>query len=157
MNTEQYINLLKYLRSMREDIKKNYLIKIHDIFHESSQNTSNNQSRQSNLTEVSLMSDDAVKENHVIDLIIRQCEHIFYEDLTNLNVHIAKLFDKHAIENGQNPILPERLVRALFEVVKPLDLNADSRIALYKTFDVNVFSQLGFIYRELLDSAKQLT
>lgn len=103
------------------------------------------------------MSDDAVKENHVIDLIIRQCEHIFYEDLTNLNVHIAKLFDKHAIENGQNPILPERLVRALFEVVKPLDLNADSRIALYKTFDVNVFSQLGFIYRELLDSAKQLT
>ncbi|MDO9168435.1 MAG: hypothetical protein Q7U18_04970 [Methylobacter sp.] len=34
--------------------------------------------------------------------------------------------------------------------LKPLKLNADGRIALYKTFEVVVFSQLGFIYRELI-------
>ncbi len=44
----------------------------------------------------------------------------------------------------------KKLVRALVEVVKPLKLNADARIALYKVFEANVFSQLGFIYGELI-------
>ncbi len=151
MSTEQYIKLLKYFRSVQKDIKQNYLIKVRGTFDNSSQQAVIIQKKPVDIFNATLMSDDAVKENHELDLIIRKCEHLFYVELTSLN---SQLLEEHAIASGQNPILPGKLVSALVEVIKPLDLNADSRIALYKTFDVNVFSQLGFIYRELLAAAK---
>lgn len=46
-------------------------------------------------------------------------------------------------------------MRALSLVVQPLKVNADVRIALYKAFDVAVFSRLGFIYRELYKWCEQ--
>jgi rhodanese-related sulfurtransferase len=150
MSKDQYIKLLEYLRSVREDIKQHYLTKVNDIFNESYQKTASDQTEQLDFSEISLMSGDAVEENHAITTIIRQCEHLFYEELTRLNRLFAIQSGKQVIARNQNPILPEKLIYALIEVVKPLKLNTDSRIALYKTFDVNVFSQLGFIYRELL-------
>lgn len=151
MSTEQYIKLLKYFRSVQKDIKQNYLIKVRDIFDNGSQQDISIQKKPVDLLNATLMSDDTIKENHELDLIIRKCERLFYVELASLN---SQLFGETAITNSQNPILPGKLVSALVEAIKPFDLNADSRIALYKTFDVNVFSQLGFIYRELLVAAE---
>lgn len=151
MSTDNYIKLLKYLRSVQKDIKQNYLLKVRGIFDSSSQQPVNIQKKPVDIFNATLMSDDAVTENHELDKIIRKCEHLFYAELTGLN---RLILGKHTIANGQNPILPGKIVRALVEVITPLDLNSDSRIALYKTFDVNVFSQLGFIYRELLLAGK---
>lgn len=151
ISKDQYIKLLEYLRSVRNEIKQNYLFKVKDVFDGSYQNTANSQSGQLDFSKISLIiNDDVVKENHAITQIIRQCEHLFYEELTSLNhKQLASLQGKQTIADSQNPIFPEKLVRALVDVVKPLKLNTDGRIALYKTFEVSVFSQLGFIYREL--------
>jgi rhodanese-related sulfurtransferase len=154
MSKDQYLKLLEYLRSVRKEIKQNYLTKVSDIFNESYRKTANAPTEPLDFSGVSLMSGDAVEENHVITLIIRQCEHLFYEELTRLNRLFAIQSGKQAIADSQNPISPEKLIRALAEVVNLLKLKADSRIALYKTFEVNVFSQLGFVYRELLNTAK---
>ncbi len=151
ISKDQYIKLLEYLRSVRKEIKQNYLCKVNDIFDGSHQKTANNQSGQLDFSKVSLISEDMVKESHAIMQIVRQCEHLFYEELTSLNhMQLAIQPGKQSIADSQNPIFPEKLVRALVEVVKPLKLNTDERIALYKTFEVNIFSQLGFIYRELI-------
>lgn len=154
MSKDQYLKLLEYLRSVRKEIRQNYLTKVSDIFNESYRKTVNDPIEPLDFSGVSLMSGDAVEENHVVTLIIRQCEHLFYEELTRLNRRFAIQSGKQTIVDNQNPISPEKLIRALAEVIKPLKLNTDSRIALYKTFEVNVFSQLGFVYRELLNSAK---
>ena len=151
MSTEQYIKLLKYFRSVQKDIKQNYLIKVRDIFDNGSQQDANIQKKPVDILNATLMSDDTIKENYELDLIIRKCERLFYAELANLN---SQLWGEPTIADEQNPILPGKLVNALVDSIKPLDLNADSRIALYKTFDVNVFSQLGFIYRELLVTTK---
>ncbi len=151
MSRDQYIKLLEYLRSVRKDIKQNYLLKVNTIFDDNFQKTANNQTGQLDFSNVSLLSDDVVKENHAITLIIRETEHLFYEELASLSKHFVISQGKQAIADSQNPIFPEKLVRALVEVVKPLKLNTDGRIALYKAFEVNVFSQLGFIYRELIN------
>jgi len=151
MSKDQYIKLLEYLRSVRKDIKQDYLCKINDSFGDTDRKTANNQSGQLDFSKVSLISDDTVKENHAIAEIIRQCEHLFYEELTSLNhTQLAIQSGKQSIADSQNPIFPGKLVRALVGVVKQLKLNADARIALYKAFEVNVFSQLGFIYREII-------
>ncbi|MDO9047979.1 MAG: DUF1631 family protein [Methylobacter sp.] len=147
---DQYIKLLEYLRSVRKDIGQNYLFKVNEIFDDSYQKTANNQREQLDFSKVSLVSDEAVKENYAITAIIRQCEQLFYEELAGLNKYLTIQQGKQAIADSQNPIFPEKLVRALIEVVKPLKLNTDGRIALYKTFEASVFSQLGFIYRELI-------
>jgi rhodanese-related sulfurtransferase len=152
MSKDQYLKLLEYLRSVRKDIKQNYMLKVDEIFDESSLKTTNDQAEQIDLSGMSLMSGDAVEENHALTVIIRQCEHLFYEELTRLNRRFAAQSGRQAAAGNQNPISPEKLIRALAEVVKPLKLNIDSRIALYKTFEVNVFSQLGFVYRELLNA-----
>ncbi len=151
INKDQYIKLLEYLRSVRKEIKHNYLRNVNDMIDGSHQKTDNNQSGQLDFAKVSLISDDAVKESHVIAEIILQCEHLFYEELTSLNhTQLATQTGRQTIAGSQNPIFPEKLIRALVDVVKPLKLNADARIALYKAFEINVFSQLGFIYRELI-------
>ena len=151
MGKNQYIKLLEYLRSIRTDIKQDYLSKINETFGSSDQKTAKNQGAQLDFSKVSLISDDTVRENHAIAAIIRQCEHSFYEELTSLNhTQLATQSGKQTIADSQNPIFPEKLVRALVEVVKPLKLTTDARIALYKAFEAKVLSQLGFIYRELI-------
>jgi hypothetical protein len=147
---EQYIKSLEYLRSVRDDIEQNYLFKVNESFNGNSQDAADSQKGQLDFSKVALVSEDAVKENHVITLIIRQCGHAFQKELAGLNKYIATQQGKQAIADNQNPMSPERLVRALVEVVRPLKLNTDGRIALYKTFAAHVFSQLGLIYRELL-------
>ncbi len=153
---DQYIKLLEYLRSVRKDIRQNYLSKVNEIFDGSYQKTANKQREQLDFSKVSLVNDDTVRENHAVTMIIRQCEQSFYEELTSLNKHLAIQQGKRTIADSQNPIFPEKLVRALVEVVNPLKLNTNGRIALYKTFEANVFSQLGFIYRELIKRGETL-
>lgn len=157
LSKDQYIKLLEYLRSVRRDIKQNYLLKVNNLFDASYQKTANNQGGQLDFSKVSLISDDVVKENHAITAIIRQCERLFYEELASLNKQLALQQGKQTIADSQNPIFPEKLVRALVEVVKPLKLNIDGRIALYKVFEANVFSQLGFIYGELINRCEAAT
>lgn len=147
---EQYIKLLEYLRSIRKELKQNYLLKVHDIFNGMDQQTASNKPGGIDFSKVSLSSDDAVKENYAVAQIISECEHLFYEELASFNKHLARSQGKHTIADSQNPILPDKLMRALVEAVKPLKLNTDCRIALYKTFEANVFSRLGFICRELI-------
>ncbi|MGZ5011669.1 MAG: DUF1631 family protein [Methylobacter sp.] len=158
---EQYIKSLEYLRSVRDDIEQNYLSKVNESFNGGYQQAVNSQREQLDFTKVALVSDDAVKENHATTSIIRQSEQAFQKELASLNKYLAIQQGKRIIADSQNPISPERLVRALVEVVKPLKLNTDGRIALYKTFEAHVFSQLGLIYRELIKeceiaNAKQL-
>ncbi len=147
MSKDGYMKLLDYLRSVRNDIERDYLARVNALFDASQQKMG---AGQLDFSKISLVSDDAVKENHAISQLIRQCEHSFYEDLTALNKQLALQPGKQTIADSQNPVFPEKLVRALVETVKPLKLDADCRIALYKTFEANVFSQLGFIYRELM-------
>jgi hypothetical protein len=147
---QQYTKLLEYLRSVRGEIKQNYLSKVNQVFDDSYKKAVNNPSEQSDFSKVSIIGDDAVKENHAIIQIIRQCEHFFYEELSSLNRQLVLQQGKKNIADSQNPIFPEKLVRTLVDVVKPLKLDVDSRIALYKTFEVNVFSRLGIIYHELI-------
>jgi len=148
LSKEQYIKLLEYVRSARREIKQNYLAKVHRLFDE--QQTINSQGTELNLFKASLTGDEAVKENHAINLIIRQCERLFYEELISLNKQFAFRRGKQTIADNQNPIFPEQLMRTLAETVQPLKLNTDGRIALYKAFEVNVFKHLGFIYAELM-------
>lgn len=147
MSKESYMKLLDYLRSARNDIERDYVSRVNALFDASQQKIGNGQP---DFSRIALVSDDAVKENHAISRIIRQCEHLFYEELTALNKLLALQPGKQSIVDSQNPVFPEKLVRTLVETVKPLKLDAECRIALYKAFEANVFSHLGFIYRELI-------
>jgi len=157
MAKEHYIKLLEYLRLIRGDIKQNYLSKVNDIFDGNQQNTEDGERGPLDFSKISLIGDDAVKENYAITLIIRQCEHLFYEELVGINRLLAFQQGQQTIADGHNPMVPEKLVRALVEVVKPLKLNTGARITLYKAFEANVFSQLGFIYSELMTRCETVT
>jgi len=146
---EQHKKMLEYLRAMRKDLKQNYLLKVNDVFNNSSGKMLSNRSDDINLSGVCLANDELIEEGYTIVMIIRNCEHRFHNELHCFNKQLALQMGMPALFERQNPIAPEKLVQALVEVVKPLKLNTEFRIALYKTFDVNVFTQLGFIYREL--------
>lgn len=139
LNNERYVALLKYLRSIRSDIKQNYLLKVNDLFDIKYDKDIDGFGEQPVFSGISLISDNEMEEDSVVTAIISRCNQIFSEDLTRLSQQF-----------GQNPISPENLVLALVAAITPLKLNADYRITLYRTFEVNVFSQLGFIYRKLL-------
>lgn len=150
LSKEQYKKLIDYLRVVQLDIREHYLQEISVAFDELTQQTPSHLPKQNLLDSAKLQDDDFVKEDYVINQIIRKCEHNFLEELSQFNQRLAMLLGKQVISSAQNPASPERLLRILFEVFKPLKLNSQYKIALYNVFDANVFSQLGFIYHELL-------
>ena len=147
---ENYKKLLEYLRSVRKEIKQDYLFKVNAAFDNSGQKTVHNLNGKFDFSAAALTSDDVVEEDYAVAMIIRNCQHLVHQELNSLNKRLATLQGKHVIADHQNPVSPEKLVRALVDVIKPLKLNTDYRIALYKSFEVNVFRQLGFVYHELI-------
>jgi hypothetical protein len=151
MSKEQYIKLLEYLNSIRKELKTNYLLKVGESFDYSYQITANSSGGgKLDFSNLSLSSDEMVQENQLVVLIISQCQNLYYEELASLNKYLAVSSGKQTIARSQIPLFPEKLIRTLVEVIKPLQLNSEGRIALYNIFEVNVFMQLGFIYRELI-------
>ncbi|MCX7100623.1 MAG: DUF1631 family protein [Methylobacter sp.] len=155
MSKEQYIKLLEYLHSVRKEIKKNYLLKVSASFDEGYQITLNSVVGMPGFSNLSLISDDLVIENQNIALIIGQCQNLFYEELASLNKYLATSSTNQSIVRSKIPLFPDKLIQNLVEVIKPLQLNSEGRIALYKIFEANVFMQLGFIYRELIKLCEQ--
>ncbi|MGZ8188060.1 MAG: DUF1631 family protein [Methylosarcina sp.] len=143
-------NLLEYLRSVRFEIKTHYLLTLNESFDLAFTKKEKQLAQKTHLTPTSLANDDYVKEDYASTLIIRECEKKHHEQITRLNHLIAILSEKSAAADRQNPVAPENLVRTLFAVIKPLKLNGHQRVALYKTFEANVFNQMGFIYQELI-------
>jgi hypothetical protein len=150
LTKEQYIKLLDYLNSIRKELKNDYLIKVGESFDECYQLTENISSGKLDFSNLSLSSDEEVQENQLVVLMISQCQNSFYEELASLNKYLAVSSGKQAIARSQIPLFPEKLIRTMVEVIKPFQLNSEGRIALYNIFEVNVFMQLGFVYRELI-------
>lgn len=145
---DQYLKQLEYVRSLRREIKQNYLARIESFFDE--QRNCNSLNAEFDFSTASLVGEEARKDNHALTLIIRQCERSFFEDLVALNKKFAFRYGKQTIADSENPVFPERLIRTWAEVVRPLKLDVDAKIALYKAFEAHVVRQLGFVYGELL-------
>lgn len=151
LSKEYHKNAQEYLRSIRFEIKANYLLKINDVFDKAPGKKEKPLEQKIHLESTSLVSDDHVQEDYTANLIIRECEKIHHEQLTRLNHLIAVLSEKSATAGRQNPVAPENLIRPLLAVTKPLRFNARQRIALYRAFETLVFNQMGFIYQELIN------
>lgn len=155
IGSDQYHKLREYLRSVRDQILQNYVSNIHDHFaNPGYRPTLNNPDEAAYSSNLALSSDDEITESHALALIIRQCEKLFYAELTELNKRLAHQANKQSITDSTHPIFPKNLVYALVDTLKPLKLNTEYRIVLYKIFEANVFSQLGVVYRELLNPSE---
>lgn len=149
LSKEQYKKLIDYLHTTKKIISEQYLLKISAAFDELQQQTPTKKTEQIQWNAAKLLDDEFVKEDYAVSQIIRSCENQFLEELSAFNQQLAPLLGKQVMPSGQNPVSPENLLRTLFEVFKPLKLNTEYRVALYNVFAANIFSQLGFIYREL--------
>lgn len=149
LSKEQYKKLTDYLHTAKKIISEQYLLKISAAFDELQQQTPTKKTEQIQWNAAKLLDDEFVKEDYAVSQIIRSCENQFLEELSEFNQQLALLLGKQVMSSGQNPVSPENLLRTLFEVFKPLKLNTEYRVALYNVFAANIFSQLGFIYREL--------
>lgn len=149
LSKEQYKKLTDYLHTAKKIISEQYLLKISVAFDELLQQTPTKKTEQIQWNAAKLLDDEFVKEDYAVSQIIRSCENQFLEELSEFNQQLALLLGKQVMSSGQNPVSPENLLRTLFEVFKPLKLNTEYRVALYNVFAANIFSQLGFIYREL--------
>jgi len=149
LSKEQYKKLTDYLHTAKKIISEQYLLKISAVFDELQQQTPTKKTEQIQWNAAKLLDDEFVKEDYAVSQIIRSCENQFLEELSEFNQQLALLLGKQVMSSGQNPVSPENLLRTLFEVFKPLKLNTEYRVALYNVFAANIFSQLGFIYREL--------
>jgi len=149
LSKEQYKKLTDYLHTAKKIISEQYLLKISAAFDELQQQTPIKKTEQIQWNAAKLLDDEFVKEDYAVSQVIRSCENQFLEELSEFNQQLALLLGKQVMSSGQNPVSPENLLRTLFEVFKPLKLNTEYRVALYNVFAANIFSQLGFIYREL--------
>lgn len=144
-----YRKQLEHVHSIRRKIKQDYLLKVGDAFHVHCQKTVNDQGQKINMAAVSLASDAVVEEGRAVASIISRCEQSFHDQLHQLNRLLSMKMGAQAFSGRHNPVSPANLVHALVEVINALRLNTKSRVAVYKSFEDHVFSQLGFIYGEL--------
>lgn len=144
-----YGKQLEHVHSIQRKIKQNYLLKVGDAFQASRRKTINDQDQDMDMAAASLTSDAVVVEGDAVASIISNCEHSFQDQLYQLNRLLSVKMGVQTFSDRHNPVSPANLVHALVEVINALKLNTKSRVAVYKSFEDRVFSQLGFIYSEL--------
>ncbi|MFA5983536.1 MAG: DUF1631 family protein [Methylococcaceae bacterium] len=141
----QYSKLLLYLRTIRLDIKQNYLSQLTVTFAPKTKSVLN----PLNLAAISLADDERLAEEYAINSLTRQTENTLHEELFKVN----KLWQEQGVQYGwggkQNPWAPAKLIQALVDVLQGFKLNTASRIAVYQSFGDHVFSQLAFVYQDL--------
>ena len=142
-----YTQLLQLLKQQKSLIKKHYLDEVETLFQP--RDDSAKEKTKIDLLGAGLSKDTSVEQEYVIKMIVRNTNSLFLEDINTLNKKIAAWKGKRILNKLENPVSPENLVQALSLVINQLELQDSYKTVLFKVFDEKVFSQLGFVYKEL--------
>jgi hypothetical protein len=91
-------------------------------------------------------------ETHVdIDIALAQCASRLKEqsstDLFQVGARIAAMLDKPSLDEGENPIVPMELARALMQALEKLNLHEKQRLIVFKAFDPALLCIVPDLYR----------
>ncbi len=97
----------------------------------------------------SLLENEALEEEIAITSMIEKGNSLFQNQMYGLNKRFATLVEREELDSSENPLSPQSLCGAFADALKPLTLNLEIKLLIYKLFDQSVLSALGKLYHEL--------
>lgn len=148
-----YFDAMRYVRKERETIKKAYLSVVgfqYDQFWQGKvkgQSVSDKEAFDEDNFE--LVENEVLEEDLAITTMVEKGNNRFHKSLYDLNLRFAMLLGNQEIDNEENPVAPAMICHGFESVIKPLTLELNLKLVIYKLFDGLVLSYLGNIYDEL--------
>lgn len=148
-----YFGAMRYIRKQRDDIKTSYVDSITSQYDAFCQNKIPRSmvgiQKELDQDSFELVENEALEEDLAITTMTAKGNNRFHRSLYDLNMRFAVLVGRREIDNEENPIAPARICQAFEKILKPLTLDLDVKLVVYKLFDTLVLSQLDTIYNEL--------
>ena len=97
----------------------------------------------------SLIENEALEEDLAITTMVDKGQKLFYTELYALDRRFAALLGLEYLDRDENPISPNQICHRLEHVIKPLDLELEIKLVIYKLYDRVVLCKLGDMYKAL--------
>jgi hypothetical protein len=97
----------------------------------------------------SLLENEALEEEIAVTTMIEKGNNLFQNQLLALNKRMASLIDWEDLESSDNPLAPQALCKAFAAALKPLQLELEVKLLVFKLFDQIVLNALGKLYHDL--------
>jgi hypothetical protein len=98
---------------------------------------------------LSLVDNDQLEENIVIDSMVTRANTANENHLRNLNQGFKELMSPASFDEADNPISPRHIVNSFTDAVSNTELAMNQRLSLYRAFDVAVVQQFGSFYQSV--------
>ena len=97
----------------------------------------------------SLVENEDLEEDLAITTMVDKGQKLFHTDLYALERRFGALLGIEMIDRDANPVGPYNVCYGFENVIKPLDIELEIKLVVYKLYDRVVLSQLGEMYGEL--------
>ena len=156
-NNEQtiYFDAMKELRSKRDAVEASFrkgLLDNFDCFPQKNASVAaGKQSPHHASSELSLVHKDDLEEGIAIDTMVVKARSEWREELYHLSMRLDAIVLKVKVDEANNVMDPGLICDALLLSVEGLEIDIQSKLILYKQFDLAIMSNLGPLLRQCND------
>ncbi len=106
------------------------------------------------LADLSLLEDEELKENIVIDSIVAKANLKNEVELKRLSQRLATIVTTAEVDKKMNPFRPRNICKCFQHAIRHTDLTTKQRIYLYERFDSVVLFELEEIFKNINEQMK---
>lgn len=148
-----YFDSMRFVRKERDKIQVSYIdsaLQQYDNFWVGgSEPEASALVQESDEDSFSLIENEVLEEDLAITTMVDKGQKLYYTELFALDRRFAALMGLETLDRDENPISPNQLCHRLEQVIKPLDLELEIKLVIYKLYDRVVLCKLGDMYKAL--------
>ncbi len=148
-----YFDAMRFVRKERDKLQikyvKNVLEQYDGFWQNRGQSPQTELPQESDEDSFSLVENEDLEEGLAITTMVDKGQKLFHTDLYALDRRFGALLGVEIIDREVNPVSPFNVCYGFENVIKPLDVELEIKLVIYKLYDRVVLSQLGEMYSTL--------
>ena len=148
-----YFDAMRFVRKERDKLQIKYVKNVLEQYDRFWQNRGQAQRielpQELDEDSFSLVENEDLEEDLAITTMVDKGQKLFHTDLYALDRRFGALLGIEIIDRDVNPVNPFNVCYGFENVIKPLDVELEIKLVIYKLYDRVVLSQLGEMYSTL--------
>jgi len=130
------------------DVRKVFTANLNANFDELMDRESNKKEAVFNFDTLSLVQEEELEVIVALEGMVNAARNQHLPVFISCNARLASLFPQKRIDESSNPLDPEQVATAFQEALRPLGLNAENSLSVYRVFDSEVLQNLDQVMNE---------
>lgn len=148
-----YFDAMRFVRKERDRLQtkfvENALEQYDEFWNDPDRSTQDELSQEMDEESFSLVENEDLEEDLAVTTMVDKGQKLFQSDLYALERRFGALLGIEMIDRDANPVGPYNICYGFENVIKPLDIELEIKLVVYKLYDRVVLSRLGEMYGEL--------